>query len=103
MCTSGTYPTEKVPYEDDQLPRRNMRCLIDVFERRALPLRVQYEQVCDGVQILLCWYVVVDVGGALKLFLLFLQNWCLARGRKGWSGIVGDIHRGLGVGHVVGS
>jgi hypothetical protein len=38
--SASTHTTEEMPDEDNQLPWRNVRRIVELFERPALPLRV---------------------------------------------------------------
>lgn len=75
-----TYSTEEVSDEDDQLPGRDTRDLVELFERPALAFSVQNQQILHLLQVFLRGQVIVDVDCALELFLLPLKHWCIA----GW-------------------
>jgi hypothetical protein len=77
-----THSTEEMSDEDDQLPGRNVRRIVQLLERAALALRIQHQQVAYAVQVLLGRYVIVDVYCPLELFLSVLEDRCLAGGRE---------------------
>ena len=76
----NAHAAEKVPDEDDQLPGRNVWRVVELFERSALALGVEYEQITHARKVFLGRQVVGDVDGAFELFLLLLQYWrCAGR------------------------
>jgi hypothetical protein len=79
----GTHSAEKVTNEDDQLPWRDMWCIVQLLERPTLTLRIQHQQVAYFLQVLLRGNVIVDIYGSLKFFLLVSYHWRLA-GRREW-------------------
>lgn len=87
-----TYTTEEMADEDDQLSRRDMRCLVQVLERPALSLRIQHKQIVHLLQVLFRRQIIIDIHRTLKLLLLFFQNWCLASWRERRSGLTRCIY-----------